>query len=79
MLTRGMIIMPKDRRRLPRPKKKTISQTRRKKSDKSKKKRRQSKKIGVPSGDGVLFPSSRTPSKMNSKLAKKIKKAKYKF
>ncbi len=79
MLTRGMIIMPKDRRRLPRPKKKTVSQTRRKKTDKSKKKGRQSKKISVPSGDGVLFPSSRTPSKMNSKVAKKIKKAKYKF
>ncbi|MHA1966948.1 MAG: hypothetical protein ACW964_04015 [Candidatus Hodarchaeales archaeon] len=71
--------MPKDRRRLPRPKKSTISQTRRKDSGKSKKKGKQSRKIAVPPGDGVLFPSSRTPSKMNSKVAKKIRKAKYKF
>jgi hypothetical protein len=74
-----MIIMPKDRRRLPRPKKKSVSQARRKKSDKSKKKGKDSKNIGVPTGDGVLFPSTRTPSKISNKVAKKIKKAKYKF
>ena len=76
---RGNIIMPTDRRRLPRPKKKNISQPKRRDSEKPRKKRKKLKNGERPAGDGVLFPTTRTPSKMDKKLAKKIKKAKYKY
>ena len=33
----------------------------------------------MPEGDGVLFPSTRTPKRMDKKLAKKLKKAQRKY
>jgi len=70
-------IMPRDYRRLPRPKQKKKSQSKSEKSDKIKKKATSTS--GAPRVDGILFPSTRTPSKINKKIAKKLKKAKYKF
>ena len=78
-IVRENIIMPSDRKRLPRPKHRSISQSKRKKADRLKKKEKQPKGIGAPKGDGVLFPSTRTPAKMNKKIAKKIRKARFKF
>ncbi len=72
-------IMPSDRKRLPRPKQRSLSQPKRKKAGRLKKKEKQPKEVGAPKGDGVLFPSTRTPAKMNKKIAKKIKKARFKF
>lgn len=69
--------MPRDYRRLPRPKQKKRSRSKSEKSDKIKKKATSTS--GAPRVDGILFPSTRTPSKINKKIAKKLKKAKYKF
>lgn len=69
--------MPRDYRRLPRPKQKKKSQSKSEKSDKITKKATSTS--GAPRGDGILFPGTRIPSKMNKKTAKKLKKAKYKF
>lgn len=77
ILIRGNNIMPRDYRRLPRPKQKKKSQS---KSEKSKKiTKKATSTSGAPRGDGILFPGTRIPSKMNKKTAKKLKKAKYKF
>ncbi len=77
ILIRGNNIMPRDYRRLPRPKQRKQSQPKSKTSDKITKKATSTS--GAQRGDGILFPSSSTPSKMNKKTAKKLKKAKYKF
>ena len=69
--------MPADRRRLPRPKKKSSSQPKKKSSDITRKKGKRRKNGGGPVGDGVLFPSTRAPSKMNRKTAKKISQKDY--
>ncbi|UCE13770.1 MAG: hypothetical protein JSV04_01015 [Candidatus Heimdallarchaeota archaeon] len=57
------------------PKPKKTSQSKSKRSLRVKRKKRRTKDSGGPVGDGVLFPSTRTPSAMNKKTAKKLKKA----
>lgn len=57
----------------PKPKKSSKSKSRR--SLRVKRKKRQTKDSSGPIGDGVLFPSTRTPSAMDKKTAKKLKKA----
>jgi hypothetical protein len=77
ILIKGNNIMPRDYRRLPRPKQKKKSQSKSEKSDKITKKATSTSR--APPVDGMLFPGTRIPSKMNKKTAKKLKKAKYKF
>lgn len=77
ILIRGNNIMPRDYRRLPRPKQRKKSPSKSEKSGKITKKPTSTGK--APRVDGILFPGTRTPSKMNKKTAKKLKKAKYKF
>ncbi len=57
------------------PKQKRLSKPKRKLPQRTKRKTRQPKSMGGPKGDGVLFPSTRTPTGMDKKTAKKLKKA----
>ena len=52
----------------------------RKRRSQSKRKKSEPKGSGGSKGDGVLFPSTRVPSGLNKKTAKKLKKAtRYKY